>query len=880
MKKNLLLVLLVTISTAGSAQSLIRLQSVNGVSEQFTAVNEPVHINFNPAGAKALFGLQPTSNLVLTKTESDRLGFVHYRYYQSYQDIPIEKTMFIVHTKNGLIRSMSGTIVTEFDPAMGKRAVASITSSKAIDIAIANVHAKIYAWQDAGMQHRIQEQTGNSKASYYPRAERVFYNPGQTLSPRELHLCYKIDVYALQPLSRAYYFVDAQTGNVIGKQDRIFYTDVTGTANTAWSGTQAIHSDKTGANSFRLRDYSRGNGVITLHGEFGERGQDYTSTSANWTLTGYDQAAMDAHYGVEQTYSFYMTIFGRNSYDNSGTALYSYVNDPTYIDNAFWDGSAMNYNMRSNGDKGGVTGIDVTGHELTHGVTQETCNLDYSFESGAINESLSDIMGKSVQFWAKPDDIDWRLSNDMNWIIRDMSAPNARFQPDTYKGSYWYYGFDDNGGVHTNSGVGNFMFYLLVNGGSGTNDKGNAYNVSPIGLAKSEQIIYRSQTVYLTQTSNYLDWRNACISAAVDLFGSNSGEVSEVKNAFYAVGIGTDASGCDAPTGLNATSITKNSATLVWSPVGGAKAYNLQWRLSTFGTWTTVSNLDTNRYDLTGLTAGFSYDFRVQTKCTDTTSSVFSGAYTFSTLSSNGGSYCASSGQSTSYEYIRRVAIGSKGYTSGNNNGYGNFTSLVAPLTAGSQYTIQLTPGFITSTYSEYWTAYIDYNQDGDFVDSKERIGTVVSTSKDPVNLTFTVPGPALSGNTRLRIQMTYNSQVTDPCAKFSYGEVEDYTVKIKGGTVAIAATAETRSNTLSVMPNPVRGNSVAAILYLAKAGDLKISITDLSDRILSDQAIHANRGKNTFALSGVSGLKNGVFMIVAEQDGIIVARAQIIVDR
>jgi Zn-dependent metalloprotease len=59
----------------------------------------------------------------------------------------------------------------------------------------------------------------------------------------------------------------------------------------------------------------------------------------------------------------------------------------------------------------------LQGHELTHGVTQESCNLDYSYESGAINESLSDIMGKSVQFWAKPDDINWQLSNDMNWII-------------------------------------------------------------------------------------------------------------------------------------------------------------------------------------------------------------------------------------------------------------------------------------------------------------------------------------------------------------------------------------------------------------------------------------------------------------------------------
>jgi Zn-dependent metalloprotease len=95
-----------------------------------------------------------------------------------------------------------------------------------------------------------------------------------------------------------------------------------------------------------------------------------------------------------------------------------------------------------------------------------------------MNESLSDIMGKSVQFYTKPADVNWLLSNDMSWSIRNMSNPNAFSQPDTYLGSFWATGSGDNGGVHTNSGVGNFMFYLLVTGGSGTNDIGNAYTVT------------------------------------------------------------------------------------------------------------------------------------------------------------------------------------------------------------------------------------------------------------------------------------------------------------------------------------------------------------------------------------------------------------------
>jgi len=146
--------------------------------------------------------------------------------------------------------------------------------------------------------------------------------------------------------------------------------------------------------------------------------------------------------------------------------------------------------------------------------------------------------GNLFSFYAKPSDINWQLSNDMGWIIRDMSNPNFVSQPDTYMGQYWYAGTGDNGGVHTNSGVGNFMFYLLSQGGSGTNDNGDSYAVTGIGLDKAQQIIYRTQTVYLTPTSTYNDWKDACISAATDLYGSGGAAVTQVKNAWHAVGVG------------------------------------------------------------------------------------------------------------------------------------------------------------------------------------------------------------------------------------------------------------------------------------------------------------------------------------------------------
>lgn len=871
MKKQLLFILFSLMVISGIAQSL-KLKSRSGVSEFYNVPNQK--IQFTPAAAKTIFGLNANSDLVLAKTESDKLGFIHYRFYQTYKGVPVDKSMFVVHTKNGLLKSTTGNIVTEFGMPLQKNN--TISADKAVDIAIAKVGAKQYAWQQKGMEKVLKQQTKNPKATYYPKAELVFYNPQQTIESRLLRLCYKVDVYAVKPLSRAEYFVDAKTGKILGKKDKIQHTDAVGTANTAWSGAQTIHSDQTGPGSYVLRDYTKGDGVITVHGEFAQAGDDYTSTSADWTLPGDNIAALDAHYGVAATYNYYWDKFGRNSYDDAGGALTSYVNEDG-LDNAYWDGSSMHFFKLSNGDPGGVTGIDVTGHELTHGVTQETCGLIYAYESGAMNESLSDIMGKSVQFVAKPDDIDWRLSNDIGWIIRDMSNPNAEGQPDTYKGDLWYDGDGDNGGVHYNSGVGNFMFYLLVTGGSGTNDKGNNYSVVALGLEKADQIIYRTQSVYLTENSQYIDWRSAAISAATDLYGETSQEVTSVKNAFHAVGLGADSTGCDSPSGITASNVTKRTATISWSPAGPSVAFNLQYKLITANTWKTVSDITGTSYDLAKLLPGASYQVRIQTQCTESTNSGYSEPYTFTT-ENVGPTYCASKGSSQTFEYIERVGFNNKGYTSGNNGGYANLISTGVVLKAGSTNTVSLTPGFPGGTWTETWFVYVDYNKDGDFDDANEYVGT--GSSDGVLELPIIVPYNTSNGLTRARVIMSFLSEEnTSACGDYTYGETEDYSVFIKGGTPEV--TAPETAPSIAVVPNPIKGNAATASINLAKQGNVNIKITDLSGSVLLSQNIaNAKAGANTIPLNGLGKLKNGTFMIVAEQNGVIVGRAQLLISK
>jgi bacillolysin len=308
MKKSVLITIFITFCVSAFTQSSLK-QLINGpkgVSKHFITLDEKTNFTFNPSQARSLFGLDAKSNLVLMSTVHDEIGQTHYRFYQTYQNIPVENTMYIVHTANGKLLGMSGAIVTEFNANMSQSTTAKINLKNAVDAAINYVGATKYMWQDAAMEQRIKDQSADKKATYAPVPKLVWYNAGDELSSPELHLAFKVDIYAKQPLSRADYFVDAQTGQVIGKKDKLHYSDATGTANTQYSGSQTIHSDKVGT-KYRLWDLSRGNGVITLRGDATTSNLDYTSTTPNWNLTGQNQHAMDVQYGVEQTYDYYKT---------------------------------------------------------------------------------------------------------------------------------------------------------------------------------------------------------------------------------------------------------------------------------------------------------------------------------------------------------------------------------------------------------------------------------------------------------------------------------------------------------------------------------------------------------------------------------------------
>ena len=344
---------------------------------------------------------------------------------------------------------------------------------------------------------------------------------------------------------------------------------------------------------------------------------------------------------------------------------------------------------------------------------------------------------------------------------------------------------------------------------------------------------------------------------------------------------------CSAPTALTVASITTTGANTGWASVSGANTYTLQYKASTAASYTSVTGIATNAYALTGLTAGTKYYFEVETICASGTSA-FSQLDSFTTSSASV-AYCASSG-TTTYEYIKTVVLGSINHTSTNDGGYGNFTSTSTSLVAGTKYTVTLTPGFTGTKYAETWTVYIDYNIDGTLNGTGETVLSLKSTRTGNASGSFTVPAGAKNGSTRIRIQLSYSTASTNPCATLAYGDVQDFTANITGGTGSGIAFdnistennfVETEAaNTLSVVPNPAAGTNATAIYNLAKEGNVTIKIIDLNGKTLHNAALGLQTtGSHNYSLSNVkTKLRPGYYIIVMEQNNQIISRNRFIV--
>lgn len=547
---------------------------------------------------------QPTQEFLITDNQIDELGYTHYKMRQQFQGIEVYGAEISLHAKEGVVQLFNGRYFPTPNLATMKP---SLSESEAVAL----------AWKQIAQTEKIKpfgELDEQLAGKQLAKSKLMVYHIDD--DPAKEKLVWYLELSS-QILSRWAYIIDAQSGEVLKKHSLVCtfapHLNVAGHETSehvhshfsptiteqvlplADGPATAVARDLLGINR-TINTYSVKGTYYLIDGsrpmfKLANSTLPDDPTGALWTLDGGNTSptkdnfvanhvvspnnvwnnptAVSAHYNAGIAYEYFRKVFNRNSINGKGGTIISLVNisddDGTAMDNAFWNGQAMFYGNGKKAFKPLARGLDVASHELSHGVIQNTANLEYDSESGALNESYADIFGMLN------DREDWKIGEDVvntlyfpTGALRDLSNPNNGgtklgdngWQPASV--SQQYLGTEDNGGVHINSGIPNKAFYLIATQG---------------GLDKAEQVYYRALTNYLTKYSKFIDARLAIAKAAKDIGGTALETIA--NNAFEAVGIRTGQPTTTKPdqpinTGTSyvlATTST-NSALYIYTPAG------------------------------------------------------------------------------------------------------------------------------------------------------------------------------------------------------------------------------------------------------------------------------------------------------------------------
>jgi Zn-dependent metalloprotease len=497
--------------------------------------------------------------------ETDEKGIIHVRMQQVFQSIPIFGGEILVHAYAGKFTKMNGHY---FPSPNLTNLAAGINENDALQIAFED-----FGIEKMKINWSAQDLVMTGGKTH--ESSLMVYHEDENLESEKL-----VWVLTVRPnlMQRLIYFIDARTGKILNKIDHTCEIDggkshenhihsssindesdvvhtnmlagpVTATGNDllgqsrsfgAWQDGSVIYMEETGKSMFNLgasQMPSEPIGAIVTIDAFNTSPENQNSFNYDVVVSNStnfnNQVAVSGHWNSIKSYDYFKSTFDRNSIDGAGGNILAFVNvaesDGSSMENAFWNGAAMWYGNGGSTFKKLARGLDVGGHEMTHGVVEKTANLVYQGESGALNESFADIFGAMI------DRDDWKIGEDVvqsgvspNGCLRSLEDPH---NGDTQGNQWWqpkhvnekYNGSQDNGGVHINSGIVNHAFYLFA-----TN--------SAVGKDKAERVYYKALKDYLVKSSKFVDCRIAVIQAATDLYGNTV--ATAAATAFTAVGIG------------------------------------------------------------------------------------------------------------------------------------------------------------------------------------------------------------------------------------------------------------------------------------------------------------------------------------------------------
>lgn len=429
-------------------------------------------------------------DLVLRKINTDDEGNRHFRYDQVYDGMPVIGGELVVHVDvKGAINAVNGSARGDLQ-GLGASPI-----SEAVAMATIN-HDIRFAGLTVATPRRVMIQTDDG----------VLHAAYETLAT---------GVRAKLPV-RDKVYVDVDTNQVVA----VYPT---------------IHT-------------ARNRQIYSMNNSGNENGLPGTLKRSEGGAASTDAAVNASYDNAGATYDAYKMFFNRDSIDNAGLALRQSVHFDVNFCNAFWNGTQMVYGDgdSSQGCASLAISTDVTGHEMTHGVTEHESNLNYSGEPGGMNEALSDMFGAFVEAWVDGGKNGTLANNSGVWLIgdevlppflRNMCDPAA----DGASKDVWSSSLG-NTDVHYSSGPANLMFCLLSKGGTHPRGK-TTTNVPGIGMDKAIRIVYKAQTDYLTSTSKYANFRTAMEQATTSL-GFDAATKDAVGCAFAAISVGTAPASC------------------------------------------------------------------------------------------------------------------------------------------------------------------------------------------------------------------------------------------------------------------------------------------------------------------------------------------------
>ena len=447
----------------------------------------------------------------------DELGMTHARFQQVVKGVPVAGAELMAHYDEvGRLTSIDANYVHDLHDV-------DVTPTFLAADALSMVKADILS------------RSAVDEASLEPdEGKLVVFAPAAKLAYQ-----YKVRAMAAKEPAIWVTTVDAKTGDILERYNNL--QTVQGQGTGVLADTKQFEVTANGAN-FLMTDATGGVQIKTYTAAQAQTtpGTQVTSTSATSWDTGVPGAgaAVDAHFNATAVFKYYKEKHGRNAIDGAGGALISTAHFGQAYDNAAWDSTGMLY-----GDGGTIfralsVGLDVVGHEFTHGVTEKTSNLVYTNQSGALNEAVSDIFGAFIEHSVKPDAVkNWAIGEQTlkaGGSLRDMKSPGSVADPQPGHMSKFVNTQQDNGGVHINSGIINNAAYLMTVGG--VNPTSKVEVKFGIGWEKSEKLWYRANTKYFMSTTNFGQAAQGVLSAAKDI-GLTANETNIVDCAFKATGI-------------------------------------------------------------------------------------------------------------------------------------------------------------------------------------------------------------------------------------------------------------------------------------------------------------------------------------------------------